>query len=432
MKHFYSIAIILAIVMVISCQKEVIPEVTKIDAKEVENSPMTFNSLDEMLQHIETYNSTTPFVKSMVPQQLSYAVTVMQEDGYDDRPDAIMSEAFGSVLSPDGEAIFGNIAMKLCKYGLLYSSSDHLQDIRNFSSDKSLWDELIPSESFLIPLEDYSNLFRISTSPDIYLCDLFGIADSYNTLDQDQTLPKTKSSDVIYNDYLQRSPFLKQTYTVPNSTDAQRHIFPSDTKVANDTKVYYENFAVYSERGVKTKTVRKKLLGWQKFDNNLTASYANLIIWESGLAKSFSPGWVDVNNTVYDGQSYIIATKVISGLPGDVINMSHSDLVEECNDALAWAKNKGINVSNIDGLRLIGLEDPANVLVRIKDDVRTVYDSKCTIIVNLKPEGSFYTETSSLGAYTILNNAYRIFQVSWAGYSDYNGEKRGTRVMYIE
>ena len=303
--------------------------------------------------------------------------------------------------------IFGNIAMKLCKYGLLYSSSDHLQDIRDFSSDKSLWDELIPSESFLIPLKDYSNLFRISTSPDIYLCDLFGIADSHNTLDQDQTLPKTKSSDVIYNDYLQRSPFLKQTYTVPNSTDAQRHIFPSDTKVANDTKVYYENFAVYSERGVKTKTVRKKLLGWQKFDNNL-------------------------NNTVYDGQSYIIATKVISGLPGDVINMSHSDLVEECNDALTWAKNKGINVSNIDGLRLIGLEDPANVLVRIKDDVRTVYDSKCTIIVNLKPEGSFYTETSSLGAYTIMNNAYRIFQVSWAGYSDYNGERRGTRVIYIE
>lgn len=185
MKHFYSIAIILAIVMVISCQKEVIPEVTKIDAEEVENSPMTFNSLNEMLQHIEAYNSTTPSVKSMVPQQLSYAVTVMQEDGYDDRPDAIMSEAFGSVLSPDGEAIFGNIAMKLCKYGLLYSSSDHLQDIRDFSSDKSLWDELIPSESFLIPLKDYSNLFRISTSPDIYLCDLFGIADSHNTLDQD-------------------------------------------------------------------------------------------------------------------------------------------------------------------------------------------------------------------------------------------------------
>ena len=100
MKHFYSIAIILAIVMVISCQKEVIPEVTKIDAEEVENSPMTFNSLNEMLQHIEAYNSTTPSVKSMVPQQLSYAVTVMQEDGYDDRPDAIMSEAFGSVLSP--------------------------------------------------------------------------------------------------------------------------------------------------------------------------------------------------------------------------------------------------------------------------------------------------------------------------------------------
>ena len=53
MKHFYSIAIILAIVMVISCQKEVIPEVTEIDVEEVENSPMTFNSLDEMLRHIE-------------------------------------------------------------------------------------------------------------------------------------------------------------------------------------------------------------------------------------------------------------------------------------------------------------------------------------------------------------------------------------------
>ena len=66
-----------------------------------------------MQKVIMEYDSNDSATRSNSVDLLSYAETVMQEEGYAEQPYAIMSESFGSVLNPDGEVIFGEFALKL-------------------------------------------------------------------------------------------------------------------------------------------------------------------------------------------------------------------------------------------------------------------------------------------------------------------------------
>lgn len=346
------------------------------------------------------YDSNDSATRSNSVDLLSYAETVMQEEGYAEQPYAIMSESFGSVLNPDGEVIFGEFALKLYEKGILFSLSKDIDVIRELSKNENLLNELTEANSFLFAVESLDGIYSIEGYSDVYLYDLFCLkAESENIVSQEvldtraTELGYETSGGVYYHTYQLLNEEINQTYTIPKGNKNQRNVFSSNSKIANDTKIYHENYLVTKERGIKVKTVQKKALGWFKFKNNITAAIEGLYIAEyftpSNVGES---GWMDVHTTTYDGKSYVIATKVIDGAHN--VTMSNSQIKSECDKALAWAKSQNINVSNIDGVRYISRSRKDVNIVRIKDELRSAYDNVYTFKISLKPYGRLYSSRS--------------------------------------
>lgn len=100
MKNLYYICAIICGIMAVSCEKSN-GEINENHIKEpvlTYSEPLTYASLEDMRNSI--YSGSMD-VKSS--DFISYAETVMQEDGYDDLPWSIRSEAFASILNVDGE-----------------------------------------------------------------------------------------------------------------------------------------------------------------------------------------------------------------------------------------------------------------------------------------------------------------------------------------
>lgn len=208
----------------------------------------------------------------------------------------------------------------------------------------------------------------------------------------------------------------------------QKNKFLSNNKIANDTKIYKQFLPGYYESGVKTKTMKKSGLIWNKFDANVTSGIVNMMIYEAGdiaITNYLPLGWIDVNNTHYSGKSYIIATRVVPSY--SYVPLSGTGVTSDCNSALAWANSNGASISSIDGVRYIVKNDPNNWTVRIKDNEVTIYDSKNTIINNIKTGGdTFYTDLGVFNQFAINSSFYRVDMIHYYGYSEYNGETRGS------
>ena len=418
------------IILIAGCQKDVVMPSAEVTHNESEILiPFEFSSLEEMQKVIMEYDSNDSATRSNSVDLLSYAETVMQEEGYAEQPYAIMSESFGSVLNPDGEVIFGEFALKLYEKGILFSLSKDIDVIRELSKNENLLNELTEANSFLFAVESLDGIYSIEGYSDVYLYDLFCLkAESENIVSQEvldtraTELGYETSGGVYYHTYQLLNEEINQTYTIPKGNKNQRNVFSSNSKIANDTKIYHENYLVTKERGIKVKTVQKKALGWFKFKNNITAAIEGLYIAEyftpSNVGES---GWMDVHTTTYDGKSYVIATKVIDGAHN--VTMSNSQIKSECDKALAWAKSQNINVSNIDGVRYISRSRKDVNIVRIKDQLRSAYDNVYTFKICLKPYGRMYSSRISLGNLVINNANYRIFGMVMSGYSEYGNEK---------
>lgn len=113
MKKVFSYLLIISL-LAISCQEKtsIIETVNQVTPASESIPPLKFSSIDELQNTIYGIRDAASIIEGTkaafpVSDFVSYAETVMQEDGYDDRPNAICSEAFGSILNPDGEVIFG-------------------------------------------------------------------------------------------------------------------------------------------------------------------------------------------------------------------------------------------------------------------------------------------------------------------------------------
>ncbi len=102
-------------------------------------------------------------------------------------------------------------------------------------------------------------------------------------------------------------------------------------------------------------------------------------------------GWVDITTTSYSGASYVIATKLTTGPIS--VNMSAASVEKECDAALSWGKKNGLNVTKVDGIR-------------------------------------YSTNKSKLGNIVVNSLGYDVISVALYGYSEYNGEKLGSRLRY--
>lgn len=427
---------IVTAVIIVGCQKEAaFQDDSSREDKEMDIAPFEYASLSDLQNAISDYDPKVG-TRAVGVSQLSYAQTVMQEEGYDYQPYAIMSESFGSVLNPEGEAIFGDYALKLCHIGILFSTKDNVDLLRQLSDEDELSDKLSNALTFLFEVETLEGIYSIEGYDNTYLYDLFNITGYRQDVVMEE-MPETRATSlgdkreggVDYHVFEMLGEQINQTYTIPNGNANQRYVFSADSKKANDTKIYHENYVVTKERGIKVKTVQKKALGWFKFENDITAALEGLYIAEFFYPKNIgATGWVDVHTTYYDGKSYEIATKVISGYHD--VTMSNSEICAECDRALKWAKDQNMNVTKVDGVRYISKARTDVVMVRIKDEVISEYDNVYNLKIGLKSTGSLHSSTSSLGNLIINNANYRIFGMVMSGYSTYGNEKKGSRVYH--
>lgn len=441
MKTTFIPNIISVLLLCCACQTNVLtPETTQSTQRQKqEMSPVVLsfssiqdfqNTLFKISNEIEQGGSPS-FLKQQNPNFISYAETIMADEN---STSALYSEVIGSILNPEGEVIIGDYILKLCDYGILYSFKDNVDILRKLSL--SSISELNISKISNFPIyndidsEELDAMYEVPECGNVYFYDIYRILDSEIHASKQPILKVgwSEPSGVHFvTDYQAVGPFLESNYTIPNASD-QKNKF-SGGKVANDTKIYRRVVLGYKESGVKTKTMKKKGLVWQKFNCNNTSAITDLYIHELNWQAINHSGWLDINTTSYSGRSYVIATKV-TDTPMNV-NMSNEALINECNDAIAWAKSKGLNISNVDGVRHIYRYDTRNTKVRIKDKIVSEYSDKVNAFYNLEPVGTLSSTKSALGNLVINNMNYNVYKVSMYGYSEYESEKKGARVQYL-
>lgn len=434
MKPIKFICVLFAVVLLGSCQKELSETTNDVNPQKQRSTtvePLVFSSVQDFQNTLyQISNNIEQGVSpELKPGFISYAETIMSEE---ESQDLLYSEVIGSVLNPEGEVIIGDYMMKLCKFGTLYSFKENAEQLRTFSAASLADLNIVKATSFPIydvDSEEMNAMYEVVGFGGMYFYDIYGLLNP----DDSQLSVETKAgwsepADVHFAFSCQETGnFLETDYTRPNASQ-QKNKFPGG-KVANDTKIYRRSVAGYKESGVKTKTMKKKGLIWQKFDCNNTSAITDLYIHELNWQAINHDGWLDINTTSYSGRDYVIATKVTTSVMN--INMSNEALINECNDAIKWAKSKGMDISNVDGVRHIYKYDTRQTFVRIKDRIVSEYSDKVNAFYNLEAVGTLSNKKSSLGNLVINNMNYNVHKVSMYGYSEYEREKIGARVQYL-
>lgn len=176
--------------------------------------------------------------------------------------------------------------------------------------------------------------------------------------------------------------------------------------------------------------MRKKGIFWNKFTADVTSAVTNVLICEAAADFKNNPpyGWFDVSKTHYKGETFMIATKVVPSYIGLPIN---SKAVEnECNEALKWAKENGADISEVEGVRYIVTSDNNTSPVLLKDIVVKKHAAKNTLIFNLLTYGgTFYIDKGIVNGFRTKNAQYYVDFVVYYGFSEYEGEKKGFKLI---
>lgn len=389
------------------------------------SSPLEFDSEKDLVAAIEA-NIDAVQTKASNDGFISYYETVMQEDGYDDRQNAIFSDAFGSILNQDGEVIYGNTLIKVGKTGIFYGPVSETALIRQLAENEAPMLELFEKEQSPSKFEDDLAYLYISDKR-IYMCDTFGLySDSSEDTPTDSLMTRAEAINWTKQGKKEGDK-MDLVYVWPRHDKDQKNKFDSNSHIANDTKIYKQKFGPYKEAGVKTKTMKKNGLFWKKFTADVTSAVTDVMIYEGGLGKAVDAplGWLDINKTHYKGRSFMIATKVVNSYGN--IPTGGNAIDAECNAALKWAKGRGASVSKIEGIRYVIKNDPENCVVRLRDIIVHKKDSKNTLIFKLETsQNFFYTDNGIFNQLIINNSSYRVDIMFLYGYSKYNGEIKGS------
>ena len=183
MKHLLRTVTVVTLVLttMLSCEKSVkSPDVINSDSNvNIFSEPLKFCSEDELVAAIESQFDGFK-TKSTEDNFVSYYETVMQEDGYDERTNAIFSDALGSILNQDGEVIFGETLMKIGKTGVFYGPVSEASQVRRLADSSAPLKELFDKEEKSSLFDDVL-LYRYVQDTRIYMCDTFGLyGDSFD------------------------------------------------------------------------------------------------------------------------------------------------------------------------------------------------------------------------------------------------------------
>lgn len=125
----------------------------------------------------------------------------------------------------------------------------------------------------------------------------------------------------------------------------------SDRKYCNDTKAFQQSYAVASDGGLKTKTMKKNSLGiWNKIDNQIEGGITLFSVFEYGTYDNITSDSPDINKVNYGGVTKYVYTISARGTTAQ----SHvpSNIFGLLSQGNALAQSMGLSIS-IDGIRFV-------------------------------------------------------------------------------
>ena len=453
MKNLYYICAIICGIMAVSCEKSN-GEINENHIKEpvlTYSEPLTYASLEDMRNSI--YSGSMD-VKSS--DFISYAETVMQEDGYDDLPWSIRSEAFASILNVDGEVIFDNTFLKLCRFGVIYAPIDTIEKARLYASYEDCQNLVSLAADIPSYLSTADYTYSFIDDPDIFVYDSFDIITGEDTRSLETKAPIIETEFKEYmcdqEDLLKKGKEIKwkKDFNVVNG-DEQKHYFTSD--ICNDTRIFQDNYGIYSESGVVTKTMKKNLI-WKKFENKLHAGITDLILHEEYASFTFHNllepihepvpclcihnFTIDIAGETKD-RDLVLAT--VGGYSkNDILNMTNSAYETLKEKIQTWASEKGHPNLELSGIRFyVEVSDKrSDCYIRLNNEESTKVTEDMKILMNffwgganIKAVSSLLNENNPIVTIPLEdNNTYHVEKVIMYGNSVYDNESKGSRLIY--
>ena len=354
-KQLKRMAIVMVAVLT-ACTSEVISDLS--DVSEEPSVPVfqekelrQFSSPEEVVSAMDNYSIKTRSDDGFV----SYLETVMEEPGYDDQPYAILSDAFGSLLNPNGELVFDNNLLHVSRYGILYGPYEKSDMIRNLSENEKL-PSLCKSRGLYETLSN-DKFYKVDGYEGIYLYDTFGVIDEENvsgifTRSNDgpytgglQRIAITSTSEEVVFRWKQDNGLWRENwsakFTIPESGHQKQKF--SSGKHCNDTKIYHQDYGIATDTGLKTKTMKKRALGyWDKIKGDMEAGIIELSVFES-LPSSLTASQGDICTIKFGNKSYTVKNYGVGNH-----NLAYYQ------QTLTWATvEKAVAEYNVDAVRYI-------------------------------------------------------------------------------
>ena len=335
--------IFFVISLVVSCSdKQEVDVVSQkaVDSKEssfVVSEPMAFPDVESL----NSYGWNVSTKSKSLDGFVSFAETVMQEEDYDDRPNAIMSSRFGSVLNSEGEVIVAGYFLKLTDFGLLISDLAQKETVRTLSKDAATL-SLCEGKAYLPSLNPNTPVRVIGGYENIYFFDMFGFLSNAGQVDKEESA-ETKSPAaglVLYDKTLNDLGMSIDPYanmTVPPS--GSQKVLYDDTH-CNDTKIWQQEYYVTIDRGMKVKTMKKSAGTWSKYQNPVEGGIRDWLIVESGAFGEIYGTIVDINKIKYgdrtpDPVHYVYTINARGSSMLDIVNAPLSSLIFQGNSVAA-------------------------------------------------------------------------------------------------
>lgn len=381
-----------------------------------------YSSPEELLAAFENYKEDTK-TRSDV-HFISYLETVMSKPGYEDLPYAILSSAFGSILNQDGELVFGDNLIHVSKYGLLYGPYEEKMVIRDLAENEKL-PSLCNSRGYYAPLSN-SNFFIVDGYDNIYLYDTFGIVEKnnggnlltrsgYDALSGNvNSINITSQSDEVGFRWQENGLWRYNwgaEFTIPGAGD-QKQIF-SDGKHCNDTKVYHQDYGIITDTGLKTKTMKKRALGyWDKVSGDMEAGIIELSVFEA-FPSDFNSPQGDVCTVHFGNKAYTVKNVGIG---------NHS--LAYYLQTVTWANvENSCTASNVDAIRYIDFAGKQAI---------TFFPNQIVKKTDKKIELNFRVPFGGVSQGPgYINGEFHVIHQKLFGVTVRNNEIRGTDISYL-
>ena len=211
------------------------------------------------------------------------------EKHIDDSDTLVYSDAFCAILNENREVEIGNIFVKVTPIGTILVNAENSKEIAQISFN----------DNFLSKCTKVGSAFGIASESDLYESSEFKgvyLFDTYSLLKKNKETNNIKvfaiASSPVESDFNVLSDGKTWAGNLISSiigfskSDYKRF---SDRDYCVDVKFYSQNFFVYSEAGIKTKTQKQGWTGiWNKVDSDeLISGYDRLILTEKWPAKLF-------------------------------------------------------------------------------------------------------------------------------------------------